>query len=129
MQALPTYNAGDFAAFLVAVSTSGIWRECAICSCFRATSVSVSLTWYELTIHASTATFSPFYSRRQAPITGDISAHDRYIKQLLQYIGKEFNEQVKQEKRVNGVIETQFKPKYKLINSHTCRRTFATETS
>lgn len=62
----------------------------------------------------------------KAPIIGDISAHDRYIKQLLQYIGKEFNEQVKQEQRVNGIIETDFLPKYKLISSHTCRRTFAT---
>lgn len=62
----------------------------------------------------------------KSPITGDISSHDRYIKQLLQYIGHEFNELVKQEQRVNGVIETEFLPKYKLISSHTCRRTFAT---
>lgn len=62
----------------------------------------------------------------KAPITGDISAHDRYIKQLLQYIGQEFFEPVKQEQRINGVIETKLLPKYKLISSHTCRRTFAT---
>lgn len=62
----------------------------------------------------------------KAPITGDISAHDRYIKQLLQYIGRGFLMPVKQEQRVNGVIETKFVPKYRLVSSHTCRRTFAT---
>lgn len=61
------------------------------------------------------------------PLDGkDISAFDRYIKQLLQYIGGEFLEQVKRETKVNGVIETKFFPKYKLVSSHTCRRTFAT---
>ena len=40
------------------------------------------------------------------------------MKELLQYIGVEFNENVKR--------ETKFFPKYKLVSSHTCRRTFAT---
>ena len=62
----------------------------------------------------------------KAPIQGDISAYDRYVKELLQYIGGEFNENVKRETKVNGVIETKFFPKYKLVSSHTCRRTFAT---
>lgn len=62
----------------------------------------------------------------EAPIKGDISAYDRYIKQLLQHIGKEFNEEVKRETKVNGEIETLFYPKYRLVSSHTCRRTFAT---
>lgn len=62
----------------------------------------------------------------KAPIQGDISAYDRYIKQLLEYIGSEFNEEVKRETKVNGVIETKKYPKYKLVSSHTARRTFAT---
>lgn len=62
----------------------------------------------------------------EAPIKGDISAYDRYIKELLQTIGGEFLEEVKRETKVNGAIETKFYPKYKLISSHTCRRTFAT---
>lgn len=61
-----------------------------------------------------------------APITGDISSYDRYLKQLLKYIGHEFLDEVKREQRINGMIETKFYPKYKLISSHTGRRTFAT---
>lgn len=59
-----------------------------------------------------------------APLTTDISAYDRYIKQLLQYVG--LNEQIKRETRVNGHIEVSFSPKWKLVGSHTARRTFAT---
>lgn len=62
----------------------------------------------------------------KAPIQGDISSYNRYLKQLLQYIGGEFLENVKRETKVNGVIDTQFYPRYSLISSHTCRRTFAT---
>ena len=62
----------------------------------------------------------------EAPIKGDITDYNRYIKQLLQYIGGEFNDEVKRETKINGVIDTKFFPKHKLISSHTCRRTFAT---
>ena len=62
----------------------------------------------------------------KAPIQGDISAYDRYIKQLLQYIGGEFLKDVKRETKVNGAIDTHFIPKHKLVSSHTSRRTFAT---
>lgn len=64
------------------------------------------------------------------PITikskGDISSYDRYIKQLLKYIGKEFNNQVKRETKINGIVKVDYYPKWKLISSHTCRRTFIT---
>lgn len=60
----------------------------------------------------------------RAPVTGDISAYDRYIKQLLRYIG--FNEEVKRETKVNGHVEAEFCPRWKLVSSHTARRTFAT---
>lgn len=56
----------------------------------------------------------------------DISSYDKYIKQLLQYIGKEFNQLVKRETKVNGHIKVDYYPKWKLISSHTCRRTFIT---
>lgn len=62
----------------------------------------------------------------EAPIKGDISAYDRYVKMLLQHIGGEFFEIIKRETKVNGIVDTQFYPKYKMISSHTCRRTFAT---
>lgn len=63
----------------------------------------------------------------KCPLEGkDISAFDRYVKQLLMYIGHEFLEPIKREQKVNGVIETKYVPKYKLISSHTGRRTFAT---
>lgn len=64
------------------------------------------------------------------PITyrskGDISAYDRYIKQLLRYIGKEFNQEIKRETKINGVVEVEYVPKWKLISTHTSRRTFIT---
>lgn len=56
----------------------------------------------------------------------DISSFDKYIKQLLQYIGEEFNQEVKRETKVNGHIKVDYYPKWKLISSHTCRRTFIT---
>ena len=60
----------------------------------------------------------------KAPLTTDISCYDKYLKELLQYIG--FDEQVKQETKINGHIEVTYEPKWKLIGSHTARRTFAT---
>lgn len=60
----------------------------------------------------------------QSPLTTDISCYDKYLKELLQYIG--FNELIKRETKVNGHIEVTHTPKWKLIGSHTARRTFAT---
>lgn len=60
----------------------------------------------------------------KAPLTTDISCYDKYLKELLQYVG--FDEQIKQETKINGHIEVIYKPKWKLIGSHTARRTFAT---
>lgn len=62
----------------------------------------------------------------KSPVTTDISCYDKYIKQLLQYIGKEFSQQIKRETKVNGVIKVDFYPKWKLVGSHTARRTFIT---
>ena len=55
-----------------------------------------------------------------------VSMYDRYVKQLLKYIGKEFNQTVKRETKINGHIKVDFYPKWKLVTSHTCRRTFIT---
>ena len=60
----------------------------------------------------------------QSPITTDISCYDKYLKELLQYIG--FNELIKRETKVNGNVEMHYEPKWKVISSHTARRTFAT---
>lgn len=62
----------------------------------------------------------------QAPLTTDISCYDKYLKMLLQYIGKEFSVKVKRETKINGHIKVDFYPKWKLICSHTGRRTFIT---
>ena len=56
----------------------------------------------------------------------DISSFDRYVKQLLKYIGHEFDMQVKRETKINGHIKVDFYPKWKLVTSHTARRTFIT---
>ena len=60
----------------------------------------------------------------QSPLTSDLSCYDRYLKELLQYVG--FNELIKRETKINGFVEVKFEPKWKLIGSHTARRTFVT---
>lgn len=60
----------------------------------------------------------------KSPLTTDISCYDKYLKELLQYIG--FKELIKRETKINGHIEVKYEPKWKLIGSHTARRTFAT---
>lgn len=60
------------------------------------------------------------------PLAIDTTDYDKYLKQLLQYIGGEFMEEIKYQRKVNGLIETITTEKYKMISSHTCRRTFAT---
>lgn len=60
----------------------------------------------------------------RAPTTTDVSCFDRYIKQLLQYIG--FDDPIKRDTKINGIIQTKVVPKWSLISSHTARRTFAT---
>lgn len=60
----------------------------------------------------------------QAPLTTDISCYNKYLKQLIKAIG--FTEEVKREIKINGVIHTEYTPKYKMIGSHTARRTFIT---
>ena len=61
-----------------------------------------------------------------APVKTDISCYDKYLKQLLRHIGGEFCEEIKRETKVNGLIETAFFPKWKLVSSHTSRRSFIT---
>ena len=60
----------------------------------------------------------------EAPFTGDISSYNKYLKYLMQHIG--ITEEIKRETKVNGMIHTEYIPKYKLIGSHTGRRTFVT---
>ena len=62
----------------------------------------------------------------EAPIKGNITHFNHYLKELLKYIGGEFSKEVKRETKVNGVIDVKRYPKYMLCSSHTCRRTFAT---
>lgn len=60
----------------------------------------------------------------EAPYKGDISHYNKGIKELLDIMG--FHEEIKQDTKVNGHIRTDLVPKYKLVSSHTARRTFAT---
>lgn len=62
----------------------------------------------------------------QCPLAIDTSVFDKYLKELLRYIGGEFFETIKYERKVNSMVETVSTPKWKMISSHTCRRTFAT---
>ena len=60
----------------------------------------------------------------EAPFKGDISSYNKYLKYLMKYIG--LTEEIVRETKVNGLIKTESIPKYKLIGSHTGRRTFVT---
>lgn len=60
----------------------------------------------------------------KAPFTGDISSYNKYLKYLMKHIG--ITEEIKRETKVNGMIQTEYIPKHKLIGSHTGRRTFIT---
>ena len=59
-----------------------------------------------------------------APLTTDISCYNKYLKDLCKYAG--LTENIKIERKIHGEIVTKFIPKYKLIGSHTARRTFIT---
>nr|DAU53022.1 MAG TPA: Integrase [Caudoviricetes sp.] len=62
----------------------------------------------------------------KSPLSTDISCYDRYLKQLLMYIGRGFNANIKRETKINGHVKVDYFPKWKLIGSHTARRTFIT---
>lgn len=59
-----------------------------------------------------------------APYTADIGNYNSKLHQLMKDIG--FTEDVRIEERVNGQLVVQNVPKYKLISSHTARRTAIT---
>ena len=60
----------------------------------------------------------------KAPFGGDISSYNKYLKYLMKEVG--LIEEVKRETKVAGFIQTERTAKYKLIGSHTGRRTFIT---
>lgn len=60
------------------------------------------------------------------PFKSDISVYNKNIHELLKLIGEEFNEDVVLENKVNGEIKEKRIPKWKMIASHTGRRTFVT---
>lgn len=59
-----------------------------------------------------------------APYTRHLSNYDRYLKELMKYIG--LDDLIKIEEKIQGKICTKYIPRYDLIRSHTARRTFAT---
>ena len=60
----------------------------------------------------------------KAPFDGDISSYNKYLKYLMEAVG--LTEEIKRETKVSGLIHTERIPKFKLIGSHTGRRTFIT---
>lgn len=60
----------------------------------------------------------------KAPYPGDIGNYNHRLHLLMRDIG--FTETVRTEERVDGQLVTENVPKWKLIASHTARRTFAT---
>ena len=61
-----------------------------------------------------------------APYTGDINNYNKYLHELLRYIGEDFLGEVHIDNKINGVIMRETKQRYQLISSHSARRTFAT---
>lgn len=59
-----------------------------------------------------------------APTNVDLSGFAKTLKELMRYIG--FTEEVRRETKIGGLIKTELIPKWKLICSHTARRTFIT---
>lgn len=59
-----------------------------------------------------------------APYTKHLSNYDRYLKELMRYVG--INDLIKVEYKSRGDISTKFYARWELIKSHTARRTFAT---
>ena len=60
----------------------------------------------------------------KAPYTGGIGNYNVHLHQLMKDIG--FEETIRIEERQNGILKVQNIPKYKLISSHTARRTAIT---
>ena len=60
----------------------------------------------------------------EAPFNGDISSYNKYLKYLMKHVG--LTDEIKRETKVNGMIQVDYIAKYKLIGSHTGRRTFIT---
>lgn len=59
-----------------------------------------------------------------APYKATIGNYNYYLHNLMRDIG--FTDLVRIEERVNGVLEVRNEPKWKLVASHTARRTFVT---
>lgn len=59
-----------------------------------------------------------------SPLTTDISCYNHYLKEFLQYVG--FDDIVVKQTQINGFIKVDKLPKWKMISSHTARRTFVT---
>lgn len=61
-----------------------------------------------------------------APYSTKINTYNKHLRALLRMIGGEFNEVVRVEEKVNGIMRTHETPMLELISSHTARRTFIT---
>lgn len=59
-----------------------------------------------------------------APYKDNISNYNKFVKFLLKSIGCEFLEDVVSEQKIDGEIKHISKPFYKMVSSHTARRTF-----
>lgn len=61
----------------------------------------------------------------KSPWTGNISNYNRYLHELMKYIG--FDKEIKHEYKFAGKIITRTYKKWELISSHVARRTFITD--
>lgn len=59
-----------------------------------------------------------------APYNSNINNYNKFVKFLLKSIGGEFLQEVVSEQKIDGEIKRTSTPFYKLVSSHTARRTF-----
>lgn len=83
----------------------------------------VSFDWTEYAFSKKIATELLTQYDHCAPYTADISVYNKKLKELFRNIGMEFNTEIKNEEKILGEIVTTTTPRWKIIGSHTARRT------
>lgn len=60
----------------------------------------------------------------RAPFPGDLSNYERYLKKFMRLVGGRFHDIKSNQVKVAGVIRDESEPVWKMVTSHTARRTF-----
>lgn len=83
----------------------------------------VSFIWKDYAFDVKIATAILEKYDYTCPYTASISVYDRGLHELFKHIGMEFLQTIKNEEKILGEIVTTAEPRWKMIGSHTARRT------